>query len=235
MVADKPRPSLEDLMKARRYFDMGYQWYFDRYLGFFWQKKLFLFLLILVGSCLFYLLSSNYETFVERKIPSRVITYINNYDEIAFIRELKSKNTENPNILVANYLVAKYIEIKESYDYSNLEFQKKFLFNNSTSFLYLDYESNISLSNPISPLLLYGKNESLIAEVDKVEIISNERMIPNKAEAIFSLYRSTNGKKIYLDSYDVKMEFFMNDIFSIVENKSSNFTFSVLRYSSVKK
>ena len=144
--------------------------------------------------------------------------------------------TKNPNILIANYLVEKYITIKESYDYSDLDFQKKFLFNTSTSFLYLDYESNISITNPTSPLLLYGNNTTLIPEIKNLNIIADESGIPNKADAIFDLYKKSPGEsKILMSSYKVKMEFYMNDIYSIKKQNSSDFVFSVLRYSVIKK
>ena len=178
----------------------------------------------------------NIGILVDSRIPKPVITYINNYDDIAFIQKLKSNKTKNPNILIANYLVEKYITIKESYDYDDLDFQKKFLFNTSTSFLYLDYEYNISIANPLSPLLLYGKSATLSPEIKNLNIIADESGVPNKAEATFDLYKKSQGEnKILISSYKVKMEFYMNDVYSIKKQNSSDFVFSVLRYSTIKK
>jgi type IV secretory pathway component VirB8 len=223
-------------MKSKRYFDAGFHWYFDRYLGFFWQKRLFSFLFFMACIAIFFIFKLNLGILVDSRIPRPVVTYINNYDDIAFIQKLKSKTTKNPNILIANYLVEKYIIIKESYDYNNLDFQKKFLFNTSTSFLFLDYENNISISNPTSPLLVYGKDEILTSEVKNLQVISDDSGLPNKAEADCDLYKkSPGGLKVLLSSYKVKMEFYMNDIYSIKKQNSSDFIFSVLRYSVIKK
>ena len=232
----RSKGTVNDLMQSKKYFEAGFQWYFDRYLGFFWQKRLFSFLFFISCIAIFFIFKMNLGILVDSRIPKPVITYINNYDDIAFIQKLQSNKTKNPNILISNYLVEKYITIKESYDYNDLDFQKKFLFNASTSFLYLDYESNISIANPKSPLLLYGNNTTLIPEIKNLNIIADESGIPNKAEAIFDLYKKSPGEsKIFMSSYKVKMEFYMNDIYSIKKQNSSDFVFSVLRYSIIKK
>jgi type IV secretory pathway component VirB8 len=236
MNKEESKSTIKDLMKSKRYFDAGFHWYFDRYLGFFWQKRLFSFLFFMACIAIFFIFKLNLGILVDSRIPRPVVTYINNYDDIAFIQKLKSKTTKNPNILIANYLVEKYIIIKESYDYNNLDFQKKFLFNTSTSFLFLDYENNISISNPTSPLLVYGKDEILTSEVKNLQVISDDSGLPNKAEADCDLYKkSPGGLKVLLSSYKVKMEFYMNDIYSIKKQNSSDFIFSVLRYSVIKK
>ncbi len=231
----KNKETVNSLMQSKKYFASGFEWYFDRYLGFFWQKRLFSFLFFVACIAIFFIFKMNLGILIDSRIPRPVITYINNYDDIAFIKKLKSSETKNPNILIANYLVEKYVIIKESYNYGNLDFQKKFLFNTSTSFLYLDYESSISISNPTSPLLLYGNNETLLAEIKSLSIVADESGIPNKADVVFYLYKKSPGKaQIMISSYKVKMEFYMNDILSIKKQNSSDFIFSVLRYSVIK-
>jgi type IV secretory pathway component VirB8 len=236
MASDINKNIANKLIKNKKYFSVGFQWYFDRYLGFFWQKRLFSALFFLVCIAIFFLFKMNLGILIDSKIPVPVVTHINHYDEIAFIKKLKSRYTVNPNILVANYLIEKYVTIRESYSYNDLDFQKKFLFNNSTSFLYLDYEQHINVSNPTSPLLMYGKDESLITDVKSIQIIKDDSGLPTKAEVVFDLYKRSPGKnKMLIRSYNANVEFYMNDIYAIKKQNTSNFTFSVLRYSVTKK
>ena len=120
-------------------------------------------------------------------------------------------------------MIEKYITIRESYSYNDLDFQKKFLFNNSTSFLYLEYEENINVSNPTSPLLIYGKDESLVTDVKSIQIINDDSGLPTKAEVVFDVYKRSPGKnKVLLKSYNANIEFYMSDIYAIKKQNTQN-------------
>ena len=225
-----------ELIKNKKYFSIGFQWYFDKYLGFFWQRKLFSVLFFLVCIAVFFLFRMNMGILMDSKIPAPVVTYIDNYDDIAFIKKLKLKDSTDPNLIVANYLVEKYVTIRESYNFNDLDFQRKFLLNNSTSFLYLEYEQYTDVSNPTSPLLIYGKDEILTVDIQNVKVMQDDSELPTRADVLFKVYRRAIGKnKLLLGTYNANVEFYMNDIYSIKKQENATFNFSVLRYSVIKK
>ena len=231
----KDSENLKKLVRSKQYFSVGFEWYFDRYLSSFWQRRIYTFLFLVVAVGIFALFKLNLDLILDPKIPVPLVTHIDNYNEIAFVKSLKSKSTVNPNILVANYLAEKYVEIRESYSYKDLENKRMFVMNNSTGFLYLEYEEGLSVSNPKSPLLMYGKNEVLITKIKKVETTNDDSGLPSRAEVKFDLYKiGANQIRVMVGSYTANLEFYMNDIYAIRKQKSSNFIFSVLRYNVMK-
>ena len=107
----KNKETVNSLMQSKKYFASGFEWYFDRYLGFFWQKRLFSFLFFVACIAIFFIFKMNLGILIDSRIPRPVITYINNYDDIAFIKKLKSSETKNPNILIANYSTLRQIQV----------------------------------------------------------------------------------------------------------------------------
>lgn len=227
--------TVRKLIQSKKYFSVGFDWYFDKYLGFFWQRKIFSILFLLVFIALFCLIKMNYGILIDSRIPAPIVSYTNHYNDISFARRLKYRNSKDPNTLIANYLIEKYVSIRESYRYNELDFQKVFLLNNSTSFLYLEYEKNLEILNPSSPLLLYGKNEIIIPKIKKVQIFNDDSGLPNKAEVKFELERlsQASGSKS-LGSYSANLEFYMSNVYAVKKQNSDNFAFSVLRYNVIK-
>lgn len=215
-----------DLVKQKKYFDVGFHWYFDRYLSFFWQKRLYFFLFFVALITLLTLLQKNKDILIDSTIKAPTIAYIDNYDEVAFIRKLESSVTEDPNFLIANYLVEKYVISRESYDFSGLEEQKKFIKNNSTSFLYLNFEDYLSISNIGSPLLLYGERERLNVLIKNIVLQADETGVPTKAKVVFDVYR---GQEL-ISTKTANIEFYLSDAVVLKKQKSSNFVFTIFRY-----
>jgi type IV secretory pathway component VirB8 len=168
----------------------------------------------------------NFGAFTNSKIYSPVLTYIDNYDEIAFIRKLELKTTNDPNLLIANYLVEKYVTIRESYKYSEIEEQKLFIENNSTSFLSLNFDNYMNISNIKSPMLLYGQKDTLNIVIRNVYLKLDDANIPTRAKIEFDVYKNSD----FLSNRTVEMEFYMSDILSLKKDENMNFEFSVFKY-----
>ena len=221
--------TVHDLIKQKKYFDVGFHWYFDRYLSFFWQKRLFYFLFFITILTLSSLLYMNKKILIDPRIISPVVIYIDNYDEVAFIRKLQSNNTNDPNILIANYLVEKYAMIRESYSYENLQEQTSFIRNNSTSFLSLKFEEYMSILNIHSPLLLYGKQNKLNVVIKNIHLKMDDANSPTNAKAELSIYRNND----LLLEKTIEIEFYMSDTLSLEKQKSGNFKFLVFKYHAI--
>ena len=218
--------SVHSLMREKKYFDVGFHWYFDRYLSFFWQKRLFYFLFFIAILTLGTLIEMNMGILLDSKIVYPVLTHIDNYDEVAFIKKLQSKKTDDPNVLIANYLVEKYVTIRESYNYENLNEQKLFIDKNSTSFLSLSFNNYIDISNIKSPLLLYGKKDKLNVSIKNIDLKIDDSNIPKEAIVNFDIYKNYD----LLSTQSIEMEFYMSDALSLRKDDGGNFEFSVFKY-----
>jgi type IV secretory pathway component VirB8 len=218
--------TVHDLIRQKKYFDVGFHWYFDRYLSFFWQKRLFYFLFFITFFTFGYLFYMNKEILIDSKIISPILIYKDNYDEFGLIKKLKSPETENQNLLISKYLVEKYVSIRESYDFDNLNEQKLFIRNNSTAFLFLNFENDISISNINSPLLLYGKRDKISVLIKNVDLKIDDGNVPTKAKVEFSLYKNND----FLLDKKINMEFYMSDVLSVIKEDEKKFEFLVFQY-----
>lgn len=223
----RKRNNVKELIKSKRYFDAGFNWYFNKYLGFFWQKRLFLYLFFIIASVGGFASYLNYATLSEKPIIAKIVANIDSSDEMSIIRSLKTKNIKDPNLLIAYYLIEKYVTIRESYSYSNLDYQKNFLFNNSTSFIYIDYKKSIDLTNSSSPIILFGTRNIINIEIDNILVKLDDNRFPNKAEVTFHLI-DVARKKI-IGYYQAELEFFMNNVYFVTPD-ATRFTFTMLRY-----
>ncbi len=218
--------SVNDLIAQKKYFDVGFHWYFDKYLSFFWQKRLYFYFFIVSLVTFFIIVKMNTDVLVDHRVIAPVVTYTDNYDEIAFIRKLQIAGIDDPNILVANYLIEKYIIAMESYDFKNIDEQKMFIKSNSSSFLYMNFDDYMSIDDSSSPILLYGMRDKINVAIKSIDIKSDESGVPNMANVKFATFKND----VLLEEKQAVIEFYIDNVFNVSKTKDAKFNFLVFKY-----
>lgn len=228
---NKKEIKISNLMKNNKYFESGIYWYYDKYLGFFWEKKLFIILFVPLICIIFFGVYLNYEKFSLKPKIVPVSLYVDIEKEELIIKKLIDKNIKNPNILVTRYLVEKYILIYESLKKEDVYENEKFILSNSSSLVYFYYKKKTEVLNEENPFLNNQKNHNIEILVTKIDLKLNQNDVPYAASASISK-RNNNfppSHPMHFIEYNIEMNFLMDNIFFI--NKDfDKLNFLVLKY-----
>lgn len=241
----------------KSYFSDALDWYFFRYISPICDRTYLAFGAILAAGILYYLyeMYSNAYPLVQ-KVP--VFIYSNpDANDFSYIYPMKiaiSQDNEDRSFtadeIVAQYLVKKYVETREGYDYSKsniADVNAKFTLmkNTSSADEYQKFQLFMSKDNPNSPIQNFGKNISKSVRVDSVRIVRKEvegysidkakemliAKIPDEAEVRFivTTKSSDDAGNVFetKDTYFAKINF---DFVGIDREKKGNLKFTVKNY-----
>ena len=161
---------------------------------------------------------------ITKEVP--LILAMPNADDRQPVITLKPNKTVEPQMLVTNYLLRKYIIDRESYAFDKVERQIAIIHNNSSKLVAKKFENYIKIQNPDSPILLYQTSISR-----EIEIISTKKVM-NDYNNWHVKYRA-----ILIDEENNKIEslwlanvfFNISDIEALIANKEK-FEFLVTEY-----
>jgi type IV secretory pathway component VirB8 len=242
----------------KSYFNDALDWYFFRCISPICDRTYLTFGAILAAGILYFLFqmySSAYP--LVQKIPVFINSSAdaNNFSYIYPIKSAVGQDNQELKLtgseIVAQYLVKKYVETRESYDYSKSDIadvNNKFTLikNTSSADEYKKFQLFMSKDNPTSPIQNFGKNISKTVRVDSVRTTNKEdngdysinkakeiliAKIPDEAEVRFVVITKTgddSGNIIETkDQYFAKVNF---DFAGIDRQKKGNIKFIVKTY-----
>lgn len=223
------------LIENQKYFEFSFDWYYQKYLDFFWQKRLFFFLSLPFLLLIIISITVNYKKMILNTNFFTVSAYIKDSNETVKATQLSANNIKDPNLLIAKYLINRYISIRESLEKNSPEFQKKFILNNSSSLVYFNYKKEIENIGENNLFLNKKYNDKIYGQINNIQFLINKNKIPYKAIAQYTLTNPNypNESSLYNSIYKVEIDFVMDNIFFI--NKESNYlNFIVLNYKTYK-
>ncbi len=209
---DNKQNSLIASIKQGKYFDDAIQWYCHKYLFCITERAWltlivsFTFLCLCSVSLNLYLLFPLRKDFIFIKYTER------NSDEFTIIKKLSVSNKESEQTSLSRYLIKKYVETYESYDYNELSYQMNFIENNSARKIYLNFKENINSSNITSPILKYKLDTRRVIIVESVKLIFEPLTYSNSAIVVFKAQEIDRGAIINTAVYSVKLTFTLSNI-----------------------
>ncbi len=225
------------------FFKDSIQWYQFEYLRPCVDRNLMIFFSIIGVFCSYLLYQMITESFpLIKKVP--VIIREHDTSKLKpFIKRLKPTDKEirlTADEATIKYLLSLYVRDRESFDYRdsnvkdvNTKFNK--IKNNSTYLEYRNFQSQMSRSNPSSPINFFGQNIYRAIEIESFKFIKEgssgivgkilqdmNNIIPTKAEVKFKSRVLTESKVGKVDEKEsrflVKIEF---DFSGLDRNKKS--------------
>jgi type IV secretory pathway component VirB8 len=144
------------------------------------------------------------------------------------IKELNSSTDTNndPYKVISEYLVSKYVKIRESYSYNDLEKQLRKIKNNSTKHIYKEFYDSISLDNPNSPVLLYQRAANRIITIKSVTTSEDNSIIVSFDAIIDNKHQDNQATT----SWVANVSFSMSDINYLLQNNHNKFYFFINNY-----
>lgn len=175
-------------VENKSYFREALSWYFFRYISPICDRTYLIFGAIASATILFYLfqmynsaypLVQKVPIFIKANADAEYFPYI--YPLKIAVNKNNSERNFTADDIVAQYLVKKYVETRESYDFSKsniAEINDKFtqIKNTSTTDEYRIFQMFMSKDNPNSPIQNFSKNISRTITVESVSIV---RQTPN--------------------------------------------------------
>lgn len=177
--------NITESIKSGEYFKDAREWYSLRYVHPNSHRSFLI--MITIASVVMAIISINiFFTFLPLKevvpiaieLPSKV-------DQFARLRKIGRQN-EDPNESLIKYLIVRYIEAYENYDYEAITkgHKLRYLKESSSRNVFDKYKNFISTENPRSPVLRYKRYTKRIIEPVNINIIKklDENGIPKKIE-----------------------------------------------------
>lgn len=167
------------------YYSDARSWYDYKYLAMTSQNAIVKAIIVLIGIAFLGMIYMYSLNVVSKKYPFPIYSY----DETQYFPHIKplAYQKEPISLSVSRYLVKKYVEFRESYEYSNysgeekdVQVQKVKSFSSRKVFRqYLDYID--PESNPSSPLVLYK-----LHTIKKITITDVKFLSANEAEVYYT-------------------------------------------------
>ncbi len=220
------------LMKQKQYFQYSMVWYYEKHISFFWEKKIFSLLFILIFSIICFGLYMNYQKFSFDPIIFNASSYLDTNNEILNIEKLENINKEkNPNITIANYLIKKYIYSMESIDHDLIQVNDKFILNNSSTLVYFYYKKRNEIYDENNPFINKEKGKNIEIIINHVNFFINQGGVPYKAKV--DIYKKdknlSEDNKNYLQKYNIEIDFLIDNVL-FINKDSDRLNFLVLKY-----
>ncbi|MFT6332268.1 MAG: type IV secretion system protein VirB8 [Lentimonas sp.] len=229
------------------YFKDAREWYIFRYIQPICERTILFFINIFTAFVTYILVISVVDFFpIKEEVPIRIIAK-DTSRYFSTIKPLKdSINTKTIDESVLKYLLTKYVEKRENFDFreeDNIEkLSNKILYikNNSSIKEHKNFQKFLSRANPASPIKYFDSDFQRIANVEsvyfpvkKVDDFVNKAKyfvlseIPESAEIRYEITTKINSKIASVKKYLVKVNFNFSGVDS---NTSSKLEFAVTSY-----
>ena len=101
--------------------------------------------------------------------------YSNNvWEDIPRIRRISTKSSENKGVAVMKFLLASYVENRESYDLPQFELRYRNIWSQSTKEVFEEFKKQIDASNPYSFYQLYTNRSRRAIYVESMDFESGK-------------------------------------------------------------
>jgi len=143
-----------------------------------------------------------------------------------------SDDTLPPQTRLTQYVLGKYITIRESYDIHNLDNQLEFVRNTTDARDFLVYQNSVSINNPTSPQMIYQDLYNKTIDVHKINILKNLNVDNSQKAIVYFQSNLTNltTNEIKTQYFVATIDFKIDNIQNLMEKDSSKMNFLVLNY-----
>ena len=219
-------------IESGEFFQNSKDWYAKKYIANFTTLFYIIVLFITVAIFAFLIFKTSTFDYVLKKYPFPVFFS----DEVHYFPKIKSVKYEDKNadISIARYLIAQYIQQRESYLFSDLTYERM---NKKLSFIEMlssyrvfnEFFENFDIQdNPDSPILKYKFNTERIIKIKSITFPSDVKL-PDTAEVIYEAIEKTNDTK-KVTNWLLSIAFVMTEIDKKVLEKKVPFKFTVIKY-----
>lgn len=203
---------LKDLTKKGKYFNDAIEWYCYKYLFCITERAWLILTVTFTSLCLCTVLLNLYLLFPLKKDFIFVKYTERNSDEFTVLKKLSLSNKEKEQVSLSRYLVRKYVEIYESYDYDNLEYQMNFIENNSTRKIYLNFKNSMNSTSITSPILKYKLDIKRVITVESIDLSFDPLTYSSSAVVTFKAQEVNKEAVINTTLHSVKLIFTLSNV-----------------------
>jgi type IV secretory pathway component VirB8 len=151
------------------YFRESRRWYSEIFHTPIAQRSYYV-LVILLAMINMYFANVSFSRVFPITVSVPFITYSNNiWEEIPHIRRITSDELEDKNAAVMKFLIASYVDNRESYDLPLFELRYRNIWSQSTKNVFEEYKKQIDASNPYSFYRLYTNRARRYVEVQSLD------------------------------------------------------------------
>jgi type IV secretion system protein VirB8 len=182
---------ITESIKSGEYFKDAREWYILKYVYPVTQRA---FLIFITGlSVIFAIVAIKiFLTFLPLvEVVPIAVDVKSKVDQYVRLKPI-GKSKEDPNESLIKYLVMRYIEARESYDYKAQKegYKLKYLKDFSSRTVFNEYKSEISFDNAESPILLYKKHTRRIIEPLEVNVLNKKLKIETGIQKVTAKFRA---------------------------------------------
>ena len=216
-------------VKDNSYFHDAMSWYMDKYnntRSHIFFLSLYITMILVVMTLL---LAALYSYFPLEKHYNFINIVNQVHGKIYSVEDIGQKEGGSANELLASYLLKKYVETRQSYDFNSYKNRTyiEYVRNNTDKRSYHEFIQKIRSSNPNSPVRVMGKRFVILTEVDSIKFLDDSK----QADVYFTSYKiGVRDKKVYNTSnYKVQIEFELSDL-ETFNYENDKFKFIVSSY-----
>ncbi len=211
--------SIEEMVESGKYFSNALDWHAKMYIYPITERAwaqvmtcaaVLLFIISWLNVYSMFPLKSNYP-FVKWS------TFTEEDDALSSLKKIDDNIKDNPQHSVSKYLIGKYVENYESYDFHNMETRRNFIKENSSREVNEIYIDRLSTSNPDSLVLKYKKDIKRRVYVTNVRLTGFRKTIPSMAEVEYQVINEGSGQRV-ANIEKVSIEFILSDIYRLSKN-----------------
>ncbi len=226
---DDVNRSISEYVKSGKYYEDARIWYANKFI-FPISERTYTFVLFSCFATTLLIL----VLFYSRIDPAaEQITYINFTDDISNNYSVISpigNSIEPPQSRVAKYMLATYVNQRESYSFDHIKDQLFFMRNTTVGSEYLKYEDAISINNPDSPIMLFQDTNTKQVKVTKIKIIEPSANSERAMVYFQATLRNIPSNKTISEDYVATINFKIDNIKTLIDQDSPKLSFLVMDY-----
>jgi type IV secretion system protein VirB8 len=234
------------------YFKDARDWYIFRYVLPICERTTLFFVAIVAGIITYVLAMTIINSFPIKEQVNIIIRPKDQAVYVPYIKKLRdSVELRNVDEVVAKYLLTKYLEKRENYNFREINLTKlnnrlNYIKNNSSDAEYKKFQNFLSKDNPESPMLYYGRDFQRIVNIESVSFKRDQKdnlldkaidfipnKIPSQVDIRYTITNKVNSRNVGITRYLTRINFKFSGVDA--KNKAkSQLNFTVISYKTYK-
>ena len=226
---DDVNRSISEYVKSGKYYEDARIWYANRFIFPISERTYALILF----SCFAIMLLILVLFYMQIDPAAKQITYINSTDDVSSNYSVIlpiGNNKDSPQLRVTKYLLANYVNQRESYSFDSIKDQLSFMRNTTVGSEYLKYENAISINNPDSPIMLFQDTNTKQVKVTRIKMVETVANYQQAMVYFQATLRNIPSNKTISEDYVATINFKIDNIKTLIDQDSKTLSFLVTGY-----
>jgi len=222
-------------MAEDRYFEEARSWYSKLYHAPMAERSYMIVITVIAIYMIWLSLTTAASLIADfsRPVPF-VVRSFNISEEVPLIRPIAAPG-ENINDALVRYFLSHYVQMRESFSFSNVELRENSVQSMSAPNVFQDYSALMAADNPRSPKYIFSRSRNANRTVDILSVHSQRKQEPYTATVLYRVNTNDGKGNIQPVEWSADIKFNYKNLVVHKDGNVDQMKFSVTAYSAKQR